>query len=135
MAWDREKARAYQREWARKRRQDPEYKKIGARKTREWQKKNPEKNAWSQYQTSARKRGYEFLLSKEEFESLIAGNCHYCNQHPNPVNGVDRYENAIGYVPGNCVPCCVMCNRAKGTYTVEEFNEWVVRTYKNLMRK
>lgn len=37
-------------------------------------------------------------------------------------NGVDRKDNAKGYVTGNCLPCCWPCNYAKGSrYTYEQF--------------
>ena len=29
------------------------------------------------------------------------------------INGIDRVDNKIGYVVGNCVPCCTACNDMK----------------------
>ena len=40
-------------------------------------------------------------------------------------NGVDRVENTNGYLTGNCVSCCHICNRAKGEMTVNEFYDWI----------
>lgn len=65
--------------------------------------------------------------------------CHYCGALPgnvkktkNTINpflysGIDRVVNTVGYELGNVVPCCAVCNRAKGDMTVAEFAEWVSR--------
>jgi hypothetical protein len=42
-------------------------------------------------------------------------------------NGIDRKINSIGYVYENCLPCCEICNKAKGTRTYEEYIEWMNR--------
>lgn len=121
--------RAYQREWARRNRQNPEVAKRQSQKTREWQKANPGKTAWNQYRTSAKTRGYEFSLTKEDLTGLIFSSCFYCNSEPNPVNGIDRIDNTLGYVLGNSVPCCTICNKAKGVMTLKEFRNWVTIIY------
>ena len=43
------------------------------------------------------------------------------------VNGIDRYDNNIGYTLQNCVPCCWICNRAKLNLSAKVFNEWIER--------
>lgn len=42
-------------------------------------------------------------------------------------NGVDRLDNAVGYLPGNCVPCCKFCNLAKAGGSYEEFVAYLDR--------
>ena len=41
----------------------------------------------------------------------------YTNQ---VMNGIDRINNAIGYINNNVVPCCWKCNRFKGNMDREE---------------
>ena len=77
------------------------------------------------YVFGAKKRRLEFTLSKEQAISLAEEACFYCGALPSgdswPHNGIDRKYNDLGYVPGNMVPCCSFCNRAKWTIKPEEF--------------
>jgi hypothetical protein len=41
--------------------------------------------------------------------------------------GIDRKDNTIGYVVGNVVPCCIVCNRAKMDLPYEAFLAWLGR--------
>jgi hypothetical protein len=36
-------------------------------------------------------------------------------------SGIDRVNSSKGYFPGNVLPCCQFCNRAKDDWTVAEF--------------
>lgn len=86
---------------------------------------------FTNYKSRAKKRGYSFLLSEDEFRGLITKSCAYCATLPLSVckrdydsmlyNGVDRIDNSLGYFPGNCVPCCRRCNLMKGTMSVQQF--------------
>lgn len=92
------------------------------------------------YSKDAQKRGISFSISREEFEELIFLSCHYCGQSPNQkvrvgrrfdkwhptfrYNGVDRADNTKGYEPGNTLPCCGRCNKAKSVMGYEEFLDW-----------
>jgi len=89
--------------------------------------------------TSAKKKGYDFNLSKEEFIFLIGGNCYYCGTKPETSisgrheiikNGIDRLDNGLGYTRSNVVSCCQVCNYAKNNMTVEEFRSWLLRATK-----
>lgn len=93
-------------------------------------------NIYSNYKKAAKKRGYEFLLSKEEFIELISGACHYCGTIGSLAssaaahkdfrhNGVDRVDNSIGYLKENTVSCCAACNRSKGVLGLEAWAEWL----------
>lgn len=105
------------------------------------------------YKKSAKKRGISFNLTFEEFAELIKGDCEYCGTAPNTTvnilknhelseekvkqgvmtyNGIDRVDSSKGYKPGNVVPCCERCNKAKLEMTVEEFEDWIARVYKYL---
>lgn len=79
------------------------------------------------YERSAKKRGYTFELSKETFSEIISHPCEYCGGIDRI--GVDRVDNTNGYIEGNVVACCNICNRAKDVMTKEEFLEWISRVY------
>lgn len=96
------------------------------------------------YRQSAVVRGLSFGLTKNQFIKLTKGNCHYCGEEPSQefrrshsdkpyiYNGIDRMDNAIGYVFENCVSCCGMCNMAKRDISTKDFREWINRTYKHI---
>jgi hypothetical protein len=104
-------------------------------------------NAWSRYcgyRISATQRGHLFRLSFEDFLEITGGDCTYCGQPPSnssgqhtahapfAYSGIDRVENDVGYLKENCVPCCTLCNVAKGTQTVDQFRMWVRRAHQHL---
>lgn len=83
---------------------------------------------------SANKRGYVFELSVDEVSLLCQQLCSYCGKEPSQVlssfpnfkyNGVDRVDNSLGYVEGNCVPCCKLCNRMKDVLSVDDFKDHI----------
>jgi phosphopantetheine adenylyltransferase len=81
-----------------------------------------------------------FTLTFEQFKELIFKPCVYCGAEKiNQTkyqrgegtlhwNGVDRVDSSKGYTIDNVVPCCKICNRAKGTKSVEEFRSWLQHT-------
>lgn len=95
--------------------------------------------------TAGRKKGIQFNLTIEEYNELIKSNCLYCGGAPNNkyrmkytdgdilylYQGVDRIDSSKDYDKINVVPCCANCNRAKGTQTIEDFNDWIYRLTNN----
>lgn len=94
------------------------------------------------YKSGAKERGYSYSLSIDQFEELTTSNCFYCGMpplqkyvhvkaksHPYMYNGIDRVENNVGYQYDNCVPCCKLCNRAKGTMTQKDFLSMIESIY------
>lgn len=97
------------------------------------------------YRAAANRRGYSFLITFEEFKTLILRNCYYCGQEPNmsykgtrlkikdvsmfKINGIDRVNNDEGYILSNCVTACKICNNAKNTLSSEEFLLWINKIY------
>ena len=86
------------------------------------------KQVMSHYKLGAKKRGYNFELTGEQFNAIILMNCYYCGSPPlnkckskqlqqpdGPFmySGVDRFDNSKGYTVSNCVPSCAYCNRMK----------------------
>jgi hypothetical protein len=90
----------------------------------------------------AKRYGVAWELDKEQFREIISQPCFYCgvensndfgNKHGFnggiQYNGIDRVDNAQGYVSGNVVPCCRACNIAKNDRSIAEFREWAKRLY------
>jgi len=101
------------------------------------------KTMYAIYRQSARTRRLEFSIPFDEFSVIIKQNCRYCGATPSneyfnrsevrpyrfKYSGLDRTDNAKGYISTNVVPCCDTCNSAKQDLTVTEFREWVTRLY------
>lgn len=91
------------------------------------------RRALSQIKGNARRRGYSFKLTNQEAKALMMMPCFYCGGKPSNhtksqsgngdfyYNGLDRIDNTQGYIRGNVVPACAICNWAKGVMTQEEF--------------
>ena len=94
---------------------------------------------FTQYKNRAKKRGLEFNLSVELFEILTSAPCYYCGKLPSQVkcieykyNGLDRVDPLKGYVEGNLLPACKICNYAKLKMSLNDFKSWVKQVYNNL---
>jgi len=100
-----------------------------AENMKKWRERNPEKvdeantkkiNSidynYKELHYSAVNRGYECILTIEDYAKIIIMPCHYCgeNETYKSICGVDRVDSSIGYNIENCVSCCSMCNRMKG---------------------
>ena len=97
----------------------------------------------SRYKTKAKNRGFKFLLTTEEFDKLISGNCFYCGIKPSRENrcqkskkvrglfsGIDRVNTLGNYEVSNCVSCCTKCNMIKGSMSLGALREHIGRMYK-----
>lgn len=75
----------------------------------------------------AQNRGLAFELTEEKHIELISALCFYCNTEPKELehyiryNGVDRINNAKGYLADNVVPCCTVCNVGRSDDTQVAF--------------
>lgn len=84
---------------------------------------------------------FSFDLTKNEFKKLTKQNCFYCNKKPSQIlksrhnngdyiyNGIDRLDNRQGYIIGNCVSCCKVCNMMKKDLGIEEFLKYIETIY------
>ena len=90
-----------------------------------WEHKSSE--AWKSYRSKATKRGLDFTLNRVQVTDFVTDNCFYCGAAPDPFNGMDRVDNDKGYVDGNVVTSCRMCNVAKNSHSRDEFESWAVR--------
>jgi 5-methylcytosine-specific restriction endonuclease McrA len=99
----------------------------------------PYRQVFQVYRGRARDQKREFTFDFPLFKELITCNCHYCDAPPSNksvykftkeyqlYNGVDRKNNALGYTPDNCVPCCDICNKAKRAMSYKAFMAWIKR--------
>jgi len=78
---------------------------------------------YAKYKNSANKRKKEFLITKDKFDKTIVEKCYICEKEnsDNHTNGIDRYDNNIGYTSDNIRCCCGHCNRMKGSQTYDDF--------------
>lgn len=93
------------------------------------------------YRSRASVEGLAFTLTPHQFHELTVQSCHYCGCEPAQrinskyrggpftYNGIDRMDNAVGYVLRNCAPCCKRCNTMKGNFSYQEFVVHLKRMY------
>jgi hypothetical protein len=101
------------------------------------------------YKCGAKKRNFSFSLTREQFVTLIAGNCNYCGALPTEYsqltrskssiewlkqctilcNRIDRVDSNVGYELTNCVSCCKRCNEMKMAATNKDFLDHVRKIY------
>lgn len=105
-------------------------------------KRNDPESAFNRVLSSYKKRKWPFELSDEYARKLFESDCYYCGAPPMNTcksistsykySGIDRVDSSIGYVESNCVPCCIICNRAKNNMKIGDFFEWVNRLVTHL---
>lgn len=101
---------------------------------------------YSLYKGKAKSRGIDFTIDIDSFYKLVTSNCSYCNKEPSKLkthkkydnvfiyNGIDRVDNDLGYVDGNCTPCCDVCNYAKRQMSVDSFKSWIKSVYEFMFK-
>jgi len=93
------------------------------------------------YKKNANARGLKYNLTEKEFKEITQQNCHYCGAKPGNIaknrygngdyiyNGLDRIDNNKDYTLENCVSCCKICNIAKNNLTLQEYKDWIKKSY------
>jgi hypothetical protein len=92
---------------------------------------------YNKYIVSAKKRDYEFQLLEDEFYEIILNPCYICgkmnkydkNNKLVHRNGIDRFDNTIGYVKDNCRSCCSTCNYLKRDISYDNFIQKIKQIY------
>lgn len=70
---------------------------------------------YNNYKNSAISRNLLFEITVEDFNKIISGSCYLCGiiSSEENINGIDRFDNNIGYTLENCRTCCGHCNILK----------------------
>lgn len=80
-------------------------------------------------------------LTRKQVRELTKQSCRYCGAEPAQIhrlsgingyytyNGLDRVDNEQGYEIDNVVPCCGICNKLKGTMSIQEFLDKIEQIY------
>lgn len=88
---------------------------------------------YGKYVKRSKSRGQKIELDFDAFVKFVKQNCVYCGAEPSQkiesssglesfeYNGIDRWDNNLGYVKNNMVPCCGICNKQKLEQSGEEF--------------
>jgi len=89
------------------------------------------RNRLKMYKYNAKKSKHAWALTDEQARGLFLSPCYFCGKISElpRLNGIDRMNNLLGYEAGNTLPCCWVCNRAKGKMPVEEFLSWIRRVH------
>jgi hypothetical protein len=83
------------------------------------------KSRWLRYQKRCRELNREFTLTFEEFFDLFSIPCAYCNKFYK--QSIDRIDSSVGYISGNCQPCCSICNGMKSNMPEDIFKEHLLK--------
>lgn len=84
----------------------------------------------------ASERGLEWDLSRAEYYNLVSKPCAFCGLVLFDAGiGLDRVDSDVGYIIGNVVPCCFVCNMMKGTLPNDLFIEKVFTIYERIAGK
>lgn len=90
-----------------------------------WRDSNPARKMLCSYKGRAKRKGYEFELTEEDFRQLDTLTCEYCGG--DEKMGYDRIDSNLGYTLDNVTPCCYVCNTMKSNLTREEFIAHVLK--------
>lgn len=75
--------------------------------------------------TRSKNRNLDCTITYDQYIKYISKPCFYCGfklgKQVIAGSGLDRLDSSLGYVEGNVVSCCKICNTIKGDFlTVEE---------------
>ena len=94
---------------------------------------NPLKH-FREYADGAAKKNVEFSITLEKFTEVVTKPCYYCKTYnETEVLGIDRIDSFKGYVKGNILPACEICNTMKKQLTMKEFANHISLLYKNFV--
>lgn len=96
----------------------PECKICQNKVTREYHQKNREYSTFNNSNRTSKRLNRQTNITLEFVREIIGKPCNYCGDSKGKI-GIDRFDNSIGYMMDNCVPCCIRCNVLKSDMPVE----------------
>lgn len=76
-----------------------------------------QRRAYIDFKHACKQRQIGYTIDLWEYNNIILQPCYICNiQGP---NGIDRVNNTLGYIQGNCAPCCKRCNVLKNDMSLD----------------
>lgn len=94
-----------------------------------------DRKTFYEYKYGAKYRNIPFELSLDQVNAMCLLPCTYCGDLPDPKNGIDRIDNAIGYLVDNCLPCCAFCNIAKNRHSLDTFKDKIRKINNHFLNK
>jgi len=86
------------------------------------------------YKTKCKRRNSLLMISKQKFQEITFDNCYLCNKMNTRYhqNGIDRKDNEMEYIVGNCLACCGQCNYLKNKF---DYNKILDKCFKITLMK
>lgn len=94
-------------------------------------------SSYLMYKHGAEERNYNFEITLEEYNKLIMENCYICGKPSDEThkNGIDRFDNDIGYTTANVNACCGQCNFMKKDIEYDVFLYQLQKIYECSSKK
>jgi hypothetical protein len=119
----KEKLREYHHKYNKEYAQRPEAKERRRSQADARRREDPFIHRFWLSKAQAKRANREFTLTEVQARYFMSKPCIYCGKmdtvYDKPICGIDRLDNSKGYTLDNCVPCCEVCNKIKGSVTME----------------
>lgn len=91
----------------------------------------------SDYRRRALKKQLDFVLTPDNYNSIIKNDCFMCGKKTDQQNqnGIDRMDNTKGYILENVNACCCECNLIKKDYVYDDLINKIMLIYKKHDKK
>ena len=91
------------------------------------------RSKYARYQERANRKKLAFDLNEKEFDDISKMECYLCGKKTtvNHKNGIDRFDNEVGYTKENSKSCCTNCNFLKSNHMYDTFINQLVKIYEN----
>jgi hypothetical protein len=85
------------------------------------------------YKRRAIRKQLEFSMTNDDFNKLNLQDCYICGKQSTSkhINGMDRFDNNLGYTIDNCKPCCGECNYMKREYSYDDIFDKFKQIYQH----
>jgi len=90
--------------------------------------------SYDMYKNKANRKNLDFKLNYDEFYEITSNECYICGKQQNNDrhgNGIDRFDNKLGYTLNNSKSCCANCNYMKNKYNYNRFIDKLLKIYYN----